>query len=112
MKTCLVGLLATCSSLNAETLRCAGILGHSGEQGAALVRFETKIASGIGTVYDSSGSLWDRAGDGRLNRYAVDGRLLASYRLPTGGSEHDKDAIVALVDSLLLKIGKKLYVLR
>ena len=69
------------ASLQAEVIPCDGILGNSGEQGASLVRFEGAVASGMGIVCDRYGSLWDRGG-AALNRYAVDGRLLASYQLP------------------------------
>ena len=64
----------------AAQITCAGVLGNSGEQGQTLVRFGSAPANGLGTVYDETGSLWDRGGDGVLNRYALDGRLL---RLPT-----------------------------
>ncbi len=104
-------LLGFLSPLAAETLRCTGVLGNSGEQGETLVRFAAKPASGMGVVCDDLGSLWDRAGDGRLNRYSVDGRLLASYPLPPGGSSNDKDQLTLSGSTLLMKIGKKLYLL-
>ncbi|WP_035606707.1 hypothetical protein [Haloferula sp. BvORR071] len=99
------------SPLAAETLHCSGVLGNSGEQGAALVRFAAKPASGMGVVYDASGSLWDRAGDGQLNRYAADGRLLASYPLPPGGAANERDQIAQGPVGLLIKVGRKLYLL-
>lgn len=98
-------------SLSAETLRCTGILGNSGAQGATLVRFGEKTASGMGVVYDSTGSLWDRGGEGKLNRYALDGRLLASYSLPVSGSLHEKDTAVLFPEMLLVKLGKQLHTL-
>lgn len=104
-------LLGLLSPLAAETLRCTGVLGNSGEQGETLVRFGAKPASGMGVVYDDLGSLWDRAGDGRLNRYSVDGRLLASYPLPPGGSSNDKDQLTLAGGKLLMKVGKRLYTL-
>ena len=100
--------IACLSPLAAETLRCVGVLGNSGEQGDTLVRFAAKPASGMGVAYDPSGSLWDRAGDGRLNRYALDGRLVASYPLPAGGGSNDKDQIALSPSGLLMKIGKQL----
>ena len=103
--------IACLSPLAAETLRCVGVLGNSGEQGDTLVRFAAKPASGMGVAYDPSGSLWDRAGDGRLNRYAVDGSLVASYPLPAGGGSNDKDQIALSPSGLLMKIGKQLYTL-
>lgn len=101
--------LAFLSPLAAETLRCVGVLGNSGEQGDSLVRFAAKPASGMGVAFDTTGSLWDRAGDGRLNRYAADGRLLATYPLPGGGGSNDKDQITLSPGGLLMKIGKQLY---
>src|SRR5438128_12694 len=86
-----VALLASASSANAETLRCFGVLGNSGEQGSTLVRFGEKPAAGMGVVFDRWGSLWDRAGEGVLNRYAPDGRLLASYRVAPSGSMLERD---------------------
>ena len=68
----------------AASLKCEGVLGNSGEQGAALVRFGTEPAKGMGVAYDRFGSLWDRGGAGVLNRYALDGRLLRTYRIRKG----------------------------
>ncbi|WP_367874845.1 hypothetical protein [Luteolibacter sp. Populi] len=110
MKALLI-LYALLSPLAAETLHCTGVLGNSGEQGSSLVRFAEKPATGMGVVFDSTGSLWDRAGDGRLNRYAVDGRLFASYQLPPGGGSQDKDRLTLAPQGLLMKLGKKLYLL-
>lgn len=92
-----------------DAIRHAGVLGNSGEQGNSLVRFAEKTASGMGVVYDSTGSLWDRAGDGKLNRYALDGRLIASYPIAKGGAMNDRDTIVLVGKTILLKVGKKLY---
>ncbi|XHR29819.1 MAG: hypothetical protein ACFUZC_04545 [Chthoniobacteraceae bacterium] len=94
----------------AAQIRCDGVLGNSGEQGTTLVRFASKPASGLGVVADEAGSLWDRAGDGVLNRYARDGRLLASYPLPPNGGCRT-DRITCLEGRLLLSIAGKLYTL-
>ncbi len=106
-----VGLVALLAVAHADSLQCAGVLGNSGEQGDTLVRFGEKTASGMGVVFDKFGSLWDRAGDGVLNRYAPDGRLLASYRIAPSGSMQERDTLVQLGDTLLFKVGKKLYTL-
>ena len=107
-----LGLLCLPAAAPAETLRNAGVLGNSGEQGATLVRFGGKTASGLGVVYDDrTGSLWDRAGAGALNRYAVDGRQLATYPLAAGGNATERDTAVLLGDVVMLKLGKKLYTL-
>lgn len=96
------------ASLQAEVIPCDGILGNSGEQGASLVRFEGAVASGMGIVCDRYGSLWDRGG-AALNRYAVDGRLLASYQLPSVQAERNSDKIALLDDTLVLRLGGQLY---
>jgi hypothetical protein len=88
---------------------CDGVLGNSGEQGAALVRFGEQTARGIGVAVDRFGSLWDRAGKGVLNRYAADGRLLGTYRIPSGENGNDQIAIVG--DTLVLLLGNRLHTL-
>jgi hypothetical protein len=107
---CLIFLTGVSIS-TADSIRCVGVLGNSGEQGPTLVRFAGKAASGMGVVCDASGSLWDRAGTDRLNRYAVDGRLLGSYPLTDSGGAHDHDRLVLIGDVLLMKLGNKLFTL-
>ena len=107
--------LALPISLNAETITNAGIFGNSGEQGATLVRFAPKQASGMGAAYDRFGTLWDRGGEGVLNRYAPDGRLLGTWKIPaikgnpSGGSL--QDSMLLIGDTLLIKDGRKLFTL-
>lgn len=101
-------------SAGAEQIVCAGVLGNSGEAGDTLVRFGPVGShdSGLGVVYDRLGSLWDRAGKGTLNRYAPDGRLLAQYRIPDGGGGwQDQDAIALAGDTIVMKLGRRLYTL-
>lgn len=105
----LLFLLPLANMAAALEIRCTGVLGNSGEQGGTLVRFSGKPASGVGVAWDATGTLWDRGGEGRLNRYAVDGRLIASYPLPPGGGPQDKDTLVICGDALLMKLGRKLY---
>lgn len=104
-------MILTCAlllSLQAgERLSCEGVLGNSGEAQASLVRFGLKPARGIGVALDREGSLWDRGGAGVLNRYAPDGRLLASYRIP--GSEDQSDKIAMADGFVILKLGGRLY---
>jgi hypothetical protein len=102
-------LSLVCGAAHAETLVCDGVLGNSGAQGAALVRFGAEPARGIGVVHDRFGALWDRAGKGVLNRYAIDGRLLAQYRIPGGEDGHDQ--IAAVGDTLVLLIAHQLCTL-
>lgn len=111
MKTFWLIYLTVFSTIHAETLRCVGVLGNSGEQGETLVRFGKKAASGMGVVHDASGELWDRAGADRLNRYAVDGRLLGTYPLKGSGSSHDRDRLIRIGDVLMMKLGSKLFTL-
>lgn len=103
----LLAVVAILPAAPADTLRHAGVLGNSGGQGDTLVRMGAQPASGIGVVQDSEGFLWDRGGAGVLNRYAVDGRLISTHRMaPTTDR---RDGIVSLGDTLLLKLGSKLY---
>ncbi|MES2707112.1 MAG: hypothetical protein V4726_10980 [Verrucomicrobiota bacterium] len=116
--TFLLPALSPVPPLGAAELRCTGILGNSGEQGPTLVRFGgnsgegsmvARGVRGLGVAVDRHGSLWDRGGEGVLNRYSVDGRLLASYPIPAGG--RDGDAAVMAGDSLLLLIDHRLHAL-
>ncbi len=109
----LLALIALIMALPAfAAIRCDGILGNSGEEGATLVRFAPAGAAGMGVAYDRFGSLWDRAGDGQLNCYAVDGRLLATYKIPLGNAGWNNQHQLALVgDLLVLCMQGKLYTL-
>jgi hypothetical protein len=100
----------TAASLRAEDIFCDGILGNSGEQGATLVRFQGGASSGMGTVCDRYGSLWDRGGTA-LNRYAADGRLLASYTLPNAQVDRNSDTIALLGDTIVVRLGGELSTL-
>jgi hypothetical protein len=99
-------LTASC----AASLVCEGILGNSGEQGETLVRFAPAAASGLGVAYDRFGTLWDRGGDGTLNRYALDGRLLAQYPIAKGTGGWTQNNQLALAgEDVVLGLGGKLY---
>jgi sugar lactone lactonase YvrE len=103
-------VFATAAGLQAEGITCDGVLGNSGEQGATLVRFPGTATSGMGVVCDRYGSLWDRGGTA-LNRYAADGRLLASYKLPNTQMDRNSDTIALLGDMIMLRLGGELYAL-
>ncbi|HOD79795.1 MAG: hypothetical protein BWX88_02201 [Planctomycetes bacterium ADurb.Bin126] len=108
----LLGLLqAVAPAADATALRCAGVLGNSGEQGKTLVRLGPEEASGIGVVVDKYGTLWDRGGAGTLNRYAPDGRLLGSYPIAGGRGNRGSDVIALLGDTIVLRLGDGLYAL-
>ena len=116
MKTCALPFLVaalfgmTAANLRAEGISCDGILGNSGEQGATLVRFQGAAASGMGIACDRYGSLWDRGG-AALNRYAADGRLLASYKLPNAPVDRNSDTIALLGDTIVVRLGGQLSTL-
>ncbi len=93
----------------ASSLTCEGVLGNSGEQGATLVRFGAEPARGMGVAYDRFGALWDRGGAGVLNSYALDGRLLGTYRLPKDAGDNDQLTLVG--DTLVLLIRGALFTL-
>jgi hypothetical protein len=90
-----------------------GVLGNSGEQGGTLVRFgpkrDPRAAGGMGVVFDRFGSLWDRGGGGVLNRYAPDGRLLASY--PISAATGSNDHLTLVGDTLVLLLRDRLFTL-
>ena len=104
--SCLLAIVVglTAASLRAEGISCDGVLGNSGEQGATLVRFQGAAASGMGIICDRYGSLWDRAGTA-LNRYAADGRLLASYKLPNAQADRNSDTIVVRLGGQLSSLS-------
>lgn len=103
----LAAMLASASSL-AATIRSAGVLANSGESGDHLVRFAAKGASGMGVALDRYGTLWDRGGEGRLNRYAVDGRLVAHYTIPRG-SDRNGDRITIVGDTVVVRVRGRLH---
>ena len=104
-----VVLLLLAGIASSAEVVCDGVLGNSGEQGASLVRFAPDGTRGLGVALDRFGSLWDRAGKGVLNRYAADGRLLGTYRIPSGENGNDQIAIVG--DTLVLLLGGRLHTL-
>ena len=95
------------ASISAAELRFAGTLGNSDDSQAV---FAGKLFSGIGPVFDNEGTLWERGGSTRLNRYALDGRLLASFEIPEG-DERGSDQLTRVGDLLVLKLKKVLYTL-
>lgn len=97
--------LSIVGSAQAAKLVSDGVLGNSGEQGTSLVRFGARV-EGMGVAYDRFGTLWDRGGQGMLNRYAADGRLIGQYRIPNG-TAWDKLTLVG--DNLILLVNGQLY---
>jgi hypothetical protein len=111
----LMGLVMTAAAnavfARAESIRCVGVLGNSGEQGESLVSWGEQPAAGLGVAVDRDGGIWSRAGAGLLNRYAPDGRRLASYRIPGGSGQRDVDAIAIAGDTVFLRLDKGLHAL-
>lgn len=104
-------IVAAQPSLRAAQITSAGVFGNSGEQGSMLVRFGTPTVRGIGVIADETGSLWDRGGDGVLNRYALDGRLLATYKIPSSKYASANDKMTRVGNQLVLLINGKLNAL-
>ncbi|MCA9248596.1 MAG: hypothetical protein KDA42_15835, partial [Planctomycetales bacterium] len=103
----LLALLA--DSLPAADLTRVGVLGNSGESAESLATFPGETAAGIGPVLDDDRTLWERGGLGQLNRYALDGRLLASFELPAI-SDHN-DLMTRAGEWLVLRLRGAIYVL-
>lgn len=101
-------LILTPASLRGE-LRFAGSLGNSGDSAQTLVTFQGRLASGMGPILDDAGTLWERGGSRQLNRYALDGRLLACFALPD--STDRADQLTRAGGQLVMKLGKALYAL-
>lgn len=112
---CLVTFLCSAITLFADTpgsIKFEGILGNSGEHGEGLVKSSGKGSPRdcFGMVFDKHGTIWASAGSGRLNRYSLDGRLLAHFPIPRADHRSQMtlagDKIVMLADR-----DGKLYVL-
>ena len=105
----LLVLVPAISGAAGEQIVCDGVLGNAGAAGETLIRFTDGETRGMGVVVDDHGSLWDRAGAGRLSRYAADGRMLASYPIPKGRGA--RDLLTRIGDRLLLFIRGRFYTL-
>ncbi len=110
VRGCLVAIVSCgCLSAGAEALRFEGVIGNSGEL-EKPVTFGSMVREtrGLGAAYDAArGVLYDRAGSGRLNAYALDGRLLAQYKLPE--SQDSRDAMTLCGGHLAMLLGGQLY---
>lgn len=101
--------LAAHCAFGAPGIRCAGILGNSGEAGESLVKTYAgeypsggATVSGAGVAVDDAGAMWVRGANGTLLRIAQDGRLLASYALPRYGGAADAHDVIARAGKLLV----------
>ena len=93
----------------ADELRPFGVLGNSGGDGDTLVNFSGQVSTGLGLVLDAENTLWDRGGSTQLNRYSLDGRLLASFPLPDSPGTRGSDTMTLAGDQLILRIRNWLY---
>ena len=100
------------TNLTAQKLEFAGVLGNSGEEGKNLASFSSKrnakLDDGLGLVYDKYGTLWSSAGAGQINRYALDGRLLAKFHYQTNSNTH-MDYMTLCDDKIIIFANKTLY---
>ncbi len=109
LHTCILLLIASAGTLPAAELRFAGVLGNSGETGDSLVSFAGDPAAGIGPVIDRGMTIWERGGTRQLNRYSLDGRLLATFELPGHSDRNDQMTLAG--DRIVLRLAKSVHVL-
>ena len=107
----LMALAGVCLMASAETVRFEGVLGNSGELDNpvtfAPMRRDTRS---LGVVFDAErGVLYERAGNRRLNAYALDGRQVAHYAIPE--TFDHRDMMTLCGDRLVLLLGAQLYAL-
>jgi hypothetical protein len=88
------------------------VLGNSGELDKPVTFASMQRGTrGLGVAYDAKrGVLYERAGSGRLNAYALDGRLLAQYAI--SADENRFDAMTLCGEHLVMLLGGRLYALR
>lgn len=101
-----------CLSVSAGTLRFEGVLGNSGElEKPVTFGSMARGTRGLGVAYDAvRGVLYERAGSGRLNAYALDGRLLAQHAI--SADESHSDMMTLCGEHLVMLLGGRLYQLR
>ena len=101
----IIFLLVVDSSGAAETIVFEGVLGNSGEKGDAIAKTSQKgnPRDTLGCVVDRAGTIWASAGTGRLNRYSLDGRLLASFKAPAANHK----SAMTIVNDTIVMVGEK-----
>lgn len=104
----LVPVILALAQLGAAELVPDGVLGNSGGQGATLLRHGDGPARSLGPAVDRWGCLWDRAGKATVIRCTVDGRMLASYRIPDR-EHHYTDRCVIAGDRLVMLLRNELW---
>lgn len=108
----LLAIFAVSAWQSSAEIISEGILGNSGEHGDSLVKTSGKgnPRDIFGMVFDRFGTIWASAGAGRINRYSLDGRKLASFSAPK--SNHRSR--MTLVGDNIVMVGEresKLFVL-
>lgn len=108
--------LAAMAGAAEPSLRPVGVIGNTGEQGAALLRQTADLGFrghgntvGCGLALDPQGCLWTRLDDGEVSRLSLDGRLLG--RFPSPKSCNAYDTIAGAGDHILLLANGELCVL-
>ena len=105
-------LLLFSATTFAETLQFSGTIGNTGESGKSLVHFSDnrspKFEDGLGVVYDKYGTLWSTAGLDQVNRYALDGRFINSYKVPNKSRSH-MDRMIDCGDTIIFLLRDELY---
>lgn len=103
-------LLTAGLALGGEALRLAGVLGNSGSLERPVL-FGDRQGLGnvaVGCVYDESrGVVYERAGRGLLNAYALDGRLVASH--PLIPDANHMDMMARCGDLAVLLLANRLF---
>ncbi|MEQ8786124.1 MAG: FlgD immunoglobulin-like domain containing protein [Pirellulaceae bacterium] len=102
-------ILVVTNFAGSAELRLRGVLANSGEAGDSLVAFQGESAAGMGPVVDQAMTIWERGGARRLNRYSLDGRLLAHFELP--GQSDRNDQLTRAGDRLVMRLGKTVFTL-
>lgn len=108
MRLLIISALLLLPTILKAELRFAGVLGNSGDSGDFLASFSAKAVAGIGPVLDRENTIWERAGSTQLNRYALDGRLLASFELPDSNNRL-RDRMTLAGDHLLFHFRRDIY---
>ncbi|MBC2604314.1 NHL repeat-containing protein [Puniceicoccus vermicola] len=113
----IVAVLIACHSalaLPSVTISSHGILGNSGHSGQTQVRFgvgEDRPQNSLyGLGLDGEGFLWNFAGPFTINRYAQDGRMMATFHLPKEMGTGPK-SITVVDDRVIILANQQLWML-
>ncbi len=98
------------AGVSGAELRNEGVIGNSGAwDKPVLYGNKSEQVTGLGAVYDArSGLLYDRAGEGKLIGYRLDGSVAVEYRLPAN-LQDQRDQMVLCGDYLAMTLKNNLY---